>query len=1188
MPEVQESGRAGGAGNEAGGDFRARVAAWTVTHALVGRSIEALELPAGFDVPTGHLLPESTAAVDDLEIHLTQGARLYVQAKRSLSLSDSPDSVFASVAQQLCKQVATQPFDSRTTRLAIVVGQQSGPLRALQRVLSRGRRPLAAPPTEQESKSRDILLGHLGGLTEPQRQSLLNATVVLLPDLDTPESPNREQCIAWLNLIVEVGAGHIALKHLEAEARQLSTKRFGIDMDGWLDALARGGVKLRPDCDTLPGPARAATLLALDQYRAWTLARGRQPSLRALCERVPDIEIRPDTRDVLVQSENAEITLSWAVRRRRRLLLLGLPGVGKSTALRRLAAENAAQSVAPLPIYVSLPAFAEAYRTERNSVETFVDVAIASAPDYNRSLLRRELLMQLRTGGRAILLLDALDECRSRRHAVVEAIHHALVEIHEDVETVLATRDVGYAHAAVLGFHEAVLIPPLDLFSVLWKLARYLAEAQNVPSTSCEKWAEDILDSVRPYRAGGGEYHKTPIAATAMVVLASQDRLTAPSRGYAAAQSALVDWLARRWEFDERRRGELTLSAGITEAESAQLLIEVFDTIAHIVDARGSLLQHELREEVAAWVQENWQLAPGRARVAASAAIEFWDEAGVFVCEGAEARVRARHASLLEVGVARWLAHRATSAVRSAWIRSHFRDDEQQETVVLLAALHRPSLETLIDLAYEYKSRTLLLLLARVFEEGPRRTDDSDWKASLRRVVAALLPYLADGGRHGWEVLTSLVRLPLDEDDAHKVLSIVRVAFEGQRADIASAVAVLRWRISGELNRAQMLATLTAGQPVRWPPTERMSTRAARLEAIATEPLYNVLACELAATTEPTETELVRVLVAGVSISIATHDEVTRILRRRGLGDLVSQLYDKDSKFQTLASDSLRSSEDSHQKLMEIVGGLGTPAASYQQLRRMDELVDYFETAIPSDTIAAAFEGVMQHQLDLARVALRAVAELGGFDTSVLAAQVGALSADGVERHFRLRAGATPRTLSRWPTQEAADRMLCSMAILFTGTTWTGDVASRALQHCPHPELAVGLLDLLLPRVRHWLVRGQIAWTLLELDAEHLKRARDWLQSADPILVRAGALAVAHIYLSGEASAEVLEEPLLLSDGATRAEVRRILEASPRSSEIAELLSRSRALLQQGWACLRCRRHNDPKHTACSECNLVR
>jgi hypothetical protein len=71
----------GGQGNEAGSVYRRGVGAILATHGLLGKGIAALEIPDTGPYPEA-IAFETLAAVDDVECDLSDGTRLYMQAKR--------------------------------------------------------------------------------------------------------------------------------------------------------------------------------------------------------------------------------------------------------------------------------------------------------------------------------------------------------------------------------------------------------------------------------------------------------------------------------------------------------------------------------------------------------------------------------------------------------------------------------------------------------------------------------------------------------------------------------------------------------------------------------------------------------------------------------------------------------------------------------------------------------------------------------------------------------------------------------------------------------------------------------------------------------------------------------------------------------------------------------------------------
>jgi hypothetical protein len=764
--KIPNSGGVGGAANEAGSEFRGRVATWLITHALAGRRIEALDMPSGMDVPTGLLLPESDAAVDDIQAGLAQGATLYIQAKRTLSLSKDPNSEFGKAARQLATQAASTGFTPKRTRLAIVVGKSTGPLRALSDGLRRRRCAIAGAPSNDEAGAVAALVSHWQHLDAAQIESLLDVSVVLILDLDTPESPAREAAIAHLGARVEGGVGETAWKLLESHVRLLAARRLGGDMHAWLDALSRAGVVVRSDPSA--GPDRKS-LVALDLYKKGLIAAGRRVSLQPLQADAPAFEVEPTTFDVPASNGQAEVGLSWLVRRRRRVLLLGLPGIGKSTALRRLAAECSALTNGPLPVSVFLPRFGDVLAEGGNSLEALVDVGTAHVPSDDLAHVRGELLRELRSGGRAILILDSLDECRQRRHAVVDGIRTALLELHDDVEVVLASRDTAYSNAATLGLSEATLQSPHDLATTLHRFAAHLAEAAGIPPAERDAWARRVLAAVRQRHGSAGAFRQTPLAAVGLVILAVEHGVEAAGPARSASLSALVDWIAKRWEIDERRRGDVEISTQLSRHEAQDFVTDAFNVIAHEFDGVESLKRSILAERVAGWAALAWGLPSRRAQSAAAAALDFWDDAGVFVATSPEEVVRPREAALRDVGIARWLVSQATPLERTAWIDANVGELDRREPLRILVGLHAPSAAALVAHAASRHDRSLSMFTAGAVAEGPR-DDPTTWRPIVRQLVAVLMPHLLEGGRDGWAAFEAMLDLPLDREDVAIVL----------------------------------------------------------------------------------------------------------------------------------------------------------------------------------------------------------------------------------------------------------------------------------------------------------------------------------------------------------------------------------------------------------------------------------
>jgi hypothetical protein len=90
----------GGQANEAGSLHRAGVAAYLAAHGLVGAAVEAAGYVEGGPYPVSLTL-ESDDAIDDIRCGLSDGTRLFAQAKRECGL----DKQFRSTVTQWAAQV---------------------------------------------------------------------------------------------------------------------------------------------------------------------------------------------------------------------------------------------------------------------------------------------------------------------------------------------------------------------------------------------------------------------------------------------------------------------------------------------------------------------------------------------------------------------------------------------------------------------------------------------------------------------------------------------------------------------------------------------------------------------------------------------------------------------------------------------------------------------------------------------------------------------------------------------------------------------------------------------------------------------------------------------------------------------------------------------------------------------------
>jgi hypothetical protein len=1168
----QDRGTDGGAANEAGAEFRGAFGAWVAAHALAGKPLPAIGLDTVHSVPTGKAQFESNAAVDDAFFELGAGASLFAQAKRSLTLGTAEEGAFAKTVRQIFRQTESSDFDPAVTRLAIVVENTTGPLRALQRALERRRASSAAPPTKDEEDALETFSRHLTGARVDHRERALQATAVLVLDFTSPECPSKVAAIAMLEAsVVPPGMGLAAWNALQLRASHAAARRLGLTLADWCECLRAAGIVLRADADGGPSARAEATALAVSAYRARLVVQGGRLSLRTLHETVPNLTVQPDTRAIDAKRSDRPIArpLSWVARRCGRLLLRGLPGIGKSAALRRLAAEVAAEK-GMLPLIVRLPRTLE--NPSGNALETLVDAAVASLPEDERTLVRNEALHCLRRSGRALLLLDGLDECRSRRNEVTELIKEALDELHADAEVVLATRDSAYASASVLGFDEATLQTPHDLLDVVRQLSGALARELS-PGAEEASMIERLMASVP------SDLHQsdvTPLEVVGLVVAAAVGGPSKVGRGGAGGRTALVEWIARRWELSVRWRHDFTVSGQLKPNDSTRFILDAFDFISELLSTEDSIAREELSTRLSLWAEQNWSLTTGPARAAAEAAINFWDEAGVFVAEGRGAIVRARQKSLIEVGHARWLASR-DEKTRSNWISASGALSDYSEVVKhLVALLPAAGIQLLKEAVGQQHEIAVIQTVATALVSGGRTIGDDKSRLELGHMLwDRLLGLVRTMAPNWWVALECMLEFP-PPNDIESLQATFSDVLPEHWSSLAISVSELAWG-SGEPDWGRAMECLRLGPP-KTPGGEKdpFALRSGQV-------IFARLAVEMARRTGPEHHERAQLLCREQRITAGHGTELRLALLKNGCEAILnSQESARFTETRTVARME-ETAQASKVALFKGVKSLGRPTAlSHLQERRLSELADLLETAAPCELPAATIHTISVKYQPLVDAVFAIVAELGAFDVGVATAQLEYLQSATLEEN--VRCDGVERALSNWPNGADGTALLHRVVKLFDVGYWGGDVACRALLHCPEPATATQLLRSVVESTTNYRCRAQAAHILLTIDPNAVDTATEWVNGDEVVCVRAGALHLARLYQEGRAALAKLEPLLDLDEAARESAIKQLRSLAVHDEPLRLFLERLGSIPPSQWKCRWCGEANQAGGKHCQAC----
>ena len=452
----------GGAAGESGALYRSSVAAYFVAHGLRGQAPKWLQLSGRLAIPVGVRL-ETEHPVDDVLVDLTDGGRIFVQAKRSLGLEESAGSEFGKAVAQWKSAVRERSVNAECDRLVLAIGQPTGPLRDLGAALSRRRDALtgAAPLAQQSALQR--LNHHLGGLTHAQRDLLLD--VALVQHLQVAEDGEADAAAAEaiIDPLLAGGSSRKAWRAIRLRCSELASKRAGLRMSDWVRCLEASGFEIVGDQSASAAAAFTAERQLERAYRRRVGAAGRRVDLRPLAP-LANVSLDDLGSEITVRtSEGSNSTLSDrpiqdAIQRRGHVLVVGLPGAGKSTALRLAAAGYAEDEQLPIPIVADLRLL-DPNLAPGSVLEGIVGSAVRDEPLDTRPALER-LLVRRGLEGHASFFLDGLDECGEPKHRITRLIERLRERIGPDCDLALSVRETAEAAAAPLLLRRLHIRPP--------------------------------------------------------------------------------------------------------------------------------------------------------------------------------------------------------------------------------------------------------------------------------------------------------------------------------------------------------------------------------------------------------------------------------------------------------------------------------------------------------------------------------------------------------------------------------------------------------------------------------------------------------------------------------------------------------------------------------------------------------
>ena len=401
------SSTSGGVAEASGSNYENLVAAWYCVRILLGSAAHP-----GFDLPSSTRIVElslqSAAAVDDVNSVTSDEGRIFVQAKRSVTLSRAATSPLGSTIDQFVRQhkvgvaidpkaTSFRPLDWSRDRLVLATrGARAAKItNVLPRLLRRLRDRssvetighLASSAEEREVAEaieahvrRSWAIHHGVAPSDAELGRFLRHLWVQTLDVEEGEGDRRSALdVMRANLLANPSQADLAFSALVARCGRLRAERSGADAGSLLTSLSASGIGL------VALPDFRADVEAL---RSWTRIqlRGAHRFTRLLGNRPESIITR------------AAWPAFQAAVRADSFLVVGEPGAGKSGLTYQLAEEAAAKGADVVLLSVDLLAVASR-TTLRAELGITHDLA--------------EILRHWPGQQRGLLVVDALDAARN-------------------------------------------------------------------------------------------------------------------------------------------------------------------------------------------------------------------------------------------------------------------------------------------------------------------------------------------------------------------------------------------------------------------------------------------------------------------------------------------------------------------------------------------------------------------------------------------------------------------------------------------------------------------------------------------------------------------------------------------------------------------------------------------------------
>jgi hypothetical protein len=1163
-PKHTHRGAIGGAANEDGADFRASVAAWAVAFGLAGRPLPCIDSPSAIPISVSF---ETDNSVDDIEVVLKDNGRVFIQSKLSVNISER-DKELHSVISQWCNALRNDEVDPDKDRVLLAVKRSTNPIRALSAGLMRAKASIAGSPNSKEAAALRVVSAHCVKIGFTDEHRLWKVAEV---HAFSAEISIEAVSVLAGGVIASPEMAEEAWRILKETARELARNRRGLTIREWADQLSRRNIEFACDAGGTPAAQIEATRLALRRYRDRLIERASKMDLRGLGAPLPVFDHSPQkVKPVVTEGDitDSGTPLASAFQRLGRILLLGLPGGGKTTALTHLAATLANSDDAPLPVVVRV---IEWWRLLEDyaPLDALVELVIREAPPADRPLLANEIHRRAMSGELAVLL-DGLDEARERRFAASIKVDDLQKGVHPDVDFLLTTRDSGYSAAKTLPFRAVTLLPPTNLEYTVGRIIAVAAEQYAPKISDRHVWEKQRTDWVASQIERDKRLRETPLIQVLLAVLAGDpSREKLPVNRAQVLNEVVID-LLNRWEITQRRCGSVRLgSLEGTLATSA--LRESYAQIGFLLLRSGTSPRAEIASALGQWLASRWGLASGPADSTASEILHFWDECGVFVGHGFNHIIQPRIALLAEMGTGLYLIALPPDKQQEA-----VKELEMEPTTaeaITLAALMSPAIcEIAVSNAISSQRFDRQILACKRLLDGgtiSNATADS---------LALGLSKFSREVEYAWAAANAIAQLSIAYQSKLRHLE----PFEGilssrQYRLVLASAAVFSGVVVLDLER--VLAD--ACEEMR--PRPRVSTEGRNVRP--NHAIYQLVS-NLADSILPVRPDLAEAFSeAGNLGSVDLRQRIDKALLGIHRADIVHK------RRAWLARDFSAVAEEFDQAWRDFLRTIASQAKprqlSVRERRRLDDLADFIATLEYGET---SF-GELGFALRTVRTDLEAMIKncilLGGFDSAALATEASIALAMEEESHDSkgcLFFGAKKRPTTRWDLAIDKLQTIRELVGLLGSTHWIAQIAAEMLSSCPLVQEVVEGIDDAFDAWQPFnrLIAGEL---LMRQDPDWCDRAHRWKSMDDPIARRLAAKALVADH--GAPLDELLELALTDPDAWVRTTAVDALSSGKPDELVISRLREAAATPQPGFLCIWCGKPSAAGTKSCSHCKTT-